>query len=45
MQRRRLEKDCTAGRKAWQAPRLARLRAGSAEDGSGSEEDGSFTAS
>jgi hypothetical protein len=35
----------TARRKAWQAPRLARLDAGSAEDGAADNEDGTFSAS
>jgi hypothetical protein len=35
----------TAGRKAWQPPRVARLDAGSAEDGASNNEDGSFSAS
>ena len=32
-------------RKAWRAPRLARLDAGSAETGISNNEDGDFTAS
>ena len=34
-----------ARRRNWQTPRLVRLAAGSAEDGSSNNEDGSFSAS
>jgi hypothetical protein len=45
MQRRHFKQLATAGRKAWRAPRVARLDAGSAETGPATEEDGEFTAS
>jgi hypothetical protein len=45
MKQRRPSPASTAERKAWHSPRLARLNAGSAEDGSATEEDGSFSAS
>ncbi len=43
--RQSFDRPSTARRKPWRAPSVARLAAGSAEDGSATEEDGNFHAS
>ncbi len=45
MHRQSFDRPSTARRKPWRAPSVARLAAGSAEDGSATEEDGNFNAS
>lgn len=45
LQIERPEKAFVTRLKIWDAPRIARLDAGSAESGSATEEDGEFTAS
>ncbi len=45
MHKKQFDRPSAARRKPWRAPRLARLAAGSAEDGSATEEDGNFNAS
>ncbi len=45
VQKQRPKKAFVTRLKVWNAPRLARLDAGSAESGSATEEDGEFTAS